>query len=195
MIAKGLDYPMVTLVGVVAADLTLHLPDWRSVERTFQLVLQVAGRAGRDERPGRVVVQTYDPGHFSIETAAAHDYEAFYRREIESRKAGLYPPFTRFVRLVFANEHEEGAVRDAADALAAMERALRENPRWRSSVLRMDHTPAPVARLRARYRQQLLLKIYPQRFGREITARLYQIAQNPVMGSLVTLEINPLSML
>ncbi|MGI5878916.1 MAG: replication restart helicase PriA [Christensenellales bacterium] len=195
MIAKGLDYPMVTLVGVVAADLTLHLPDWRSVERTFQLVLQVAGRAGRDERPGRVIVQTYDPDHYSIEAAAAQDYEAFYRQEIEARKAALYPPFTQFLRLVYTNEDAGCAAHDADDAERAMQRALQEHPQWRTSILRMDRTPAPISRLRGRYREQLLLRIYPRLYGDDIARALSRIAQNPASGSVVSLEMNPASML
>jgi primosomal protein N' len=88
MIAKGLDFPNVSLVGVVAADLSLNLPDFRSVERTFQLITQVAGRAGRADVPGRVVVQTYDPDHYGIRLAAAQDYRAFYMREEQARRRG-----------------------------------------------------------------------------------------------------------
>ena len=91
MIAKGLDFPDVTLVGVVAADLSLHVPDYRSVERTFQLITQVAGRAGRADAPGKVIVQTYDPDHYGIQLAAKQDYRAFYFKEETIRRRGLYP--------------------------------------------------------------------------------------------------------
>src|SRR5699024_1409840 len=93
MIAKGLDFPNVTLVGVVAADMSLNLPDYRSVERTFQLITQMAGRAGRADKPGRVIVQTYEPEHYGIRLAAAQDFRAFYRRESAYRRSALYPPF------------------------------------------------------------------------------------------------------
>ncbi|MEG0766757.1 MAG: primosomal protein N', partial [Clostridia bacterium] len=104
MIAKGLDFPHVTMVGVVAADAMLQLPDYRSAERTFQLITQVAGRAGRAQWPGRVIVQTYDPSHYSIQTAAAQDYRAFYEQEFQRRRRSLYPPFTHMVRLLFEGE-------------------------------------------------------------------------------------------
>ena len=98
MIAKGLDLPLVTLVGVIAADTGLFLPDFRSGERTFQLLTQVAGRAGRSARGGRVVIQSYQPEHHAIQAAAQHDYEAFYRREIAFRRQHAYPPLQRLAR-------------------------------------------------------------------------------------------------
>ncbi|WP_238473144.1 helicase-related protein [Desulforamulus profundi] len=92
MIAKGLDIPQVTLVGVISADITLHMPDFRAAERTFQLLTQVAGRAGRGEKPGEVIIQTYDPEHFSILTAQTHDYLSFYHKEMVTRRILQYPP-------------------------------------------------------------------------------------------------------
>ena len=99
MVAKGLDLPRVTLVGVVTADASLNRPDFRAAERTFQLLTQVAGRAGRGESPGTVILQTYNPGHYSLACAAGHDYHRFYLQERESRRAAAYPPFTDMVRL------------------------------------------------------------------------------------------------
>ena len=98
-----------TLVGVVAADLSLNLPDYRSTERTFQLLTQVAGRAGRAETPGRVVVQTYEPDHYAIQLAAKQDYRAVYTRESAFRRACLYPPFTVIARIVFTADTEKDA--------------------------------------------------------------------------------------
>ena len=98
MIAKGLDFPQVTLVGAVLADLTLNFPDYRAPERTFQLLVQVAGRAGRGLEPGEVVIQTYQPEHYAVRAAAKQDYRAFFNEEFERRKAGLYPPFTMMAR-------------------------------------------------------------------------------------------------
>ena len=94
MIAKGLDLPKVTLVGVINADTTLHMPDFRAAERTFQLLTQVAGRSGRGDLPGEVLIQTYSPDHYSITAAAAHDYEGFYKNEMRVRRALGYPPFS-----------------------------------------------------------------------------------------------------
>ena len=109
MIAKGLDFPNVTLVGVVNADTALHLPDFRAAERTFQLVAQVAGRTGRGDRLGRVLVQTYSPDHPAIRSAAKHDYEGFAQNELPEREKYGVPPYGRFVRLI-ARGPEETAV-------------------------------------------------------------------------------------
>ena len=106
MIAKGLDIPNVTTVGVIAADTMLHVPDYRSAERTFQLLTQVAGRAGRGDRAGSVIVQSYTPEHAIIELAAKQDYQGFYEYEIAARRAGLFPPFSLFIRIMFTGEDE-----------------------------------------------------------------------------------------
>jgi primosomal protein N' (replication factor Y) len=100
MIAKGLDLPLVTLVGVISADTSLHMPDFRASERTFQLLTQVAGRAGRGLLGGRAIIQTYAPDHYAIETASQHDYTAFVKQELAFRQAANYPPFTRLARLL-----------------------------------------------------------------------------------------------
>lgn len=104
MIAKGLDLPLVTLVGVISADTALHLPDFRAAERTFQLLTQVAGRAGRSHRGGRVIVQTYDPDHYAIRAASSHDYVGFYRQELAFRRQLRYPPFSRLVALRYSDK-------------------------------------------------------------------------------------------
>jgi primosomal protein N' (replication factor Y) len=122
MIAKGLDFPGVTLVGVVSADTSLNMPDFRATERTFQLIEQVAGRAGRGEDPGRIIVQTYAPKHPAVALAANHDFEGFTRGELENRRADAYPPFSRLLRMVFENESEEateGAGKRCAQRLRA----------------------------------------------------------------------------
>ena len=128
MIAKGLDLPLVTLVGVVAADVGLFLPDFRSGERVFQLLTQVAGRAGRSERGGRVVVQTYRPEHYAIQAAARHDYEGFYRREIQFRQEHGYPPIRRLAKLVYWDKKEDKARRAASTWRVCCESG------WRSSA-------------------------------------------------------------
>jgi primosomal protein N' (replication factor Y) len=151
MIAKGLDFPGVTMVGVVLADTSLNLPDFRAAERTFQLVTQVAGRAGRGLKPGRVVVQTYQPEHYSLVSAQQHDYDGFYRREIEYRKMLAYPPFAHLIHLVVSGEVEEPVSQSAqaiADLLVARE--------FRGDVL--GPAPAPLARLRGQFRYHLVLK-------------------------------------
>jgi primosomal protein N' (replication factor Y) len=156
MIAKGLDLPLVTLVGVVTADTALHLPDFRSSERTFQLLTQVAGRAGRSILGGKVIVQTYAPQHHCIQAASRHDYEGFYRRELEFRREQGYPPFNRLVRLLFMNT-------DARKCQEETERVWRllDDRIARLGVPEVDMIgPAPcfIGRLRGRYRWQIVLR-------------------------------------
>jgi len=153
MIAKGLDFPRVTLVGIVAADLGLHLPDFRASERTFQLIAQVAGRAGRSTRPGRIVVQTSAPEHPAIRRGAAAEYETFAEEELRSRRELGYPPYGRLVRVVL-EDRDERRVEQASEALATDLRA--QGFAERLQVL--GPAPAPVSVLRGRHRQHLLLK-------------------------------------
>jgi primosomal protein N' (replication factor Y) len=135
LVAKGLDFPHVTLVGAVSADTSLNLPDFRSAERTFSLLTQVSGRAGRADLPGVVVVQTYTPEHFAIVAAADHDYPAFYRDELRFRREGLYPPFSRLARLIKTGS-SDAACRDEARALAE-----------RLSKWEHDRAPDPAAQI------------------------------------------------
>ena len=158
MIAKGLDLPLVTLVGVVAADVGLFLPDFRSGERTFQLLTQVAGRAGRSARGGRVVIQTYRPEHHAIQAAAQHDYLAYYRRELAFRQELGYPPFGRLARLVFWEKNErkaKAAATEMADVLRHRAAAL-GLPGELAAIL--GPMPAFFARTRGYYRWQILLR-------------------------------------
>ncbi len=157
MIAKGLDLPLVTLVGVIAADVGLFLPDFRSGERTFQLLTQVAGRAGRSARGGRVVIQTYSPEHYVIQAAAAHDYAGFYAREIEYRRELGYPPLQRMAKLVYWEKNAEKAQAMAermAQQVQAQITALGLRP---ESVTIVGPVPAYFARYRGYYRWQILL--------------------------------------
>ncbi len=156
MIAKGLDLPQVTVVGVVNADLSLRLPDYTGPERTFQLVTQMAGRAGRGTRAGHVVVQTYAPDHYAITTAAAHDYESFYEAEMRARAEHDYPPYGRLARLVYADRKLDRA-RDVAETMAA---SLVEDRDRRGLVGPeiLGPTPAFISRRRGLYRWQVTLR-------------------------------------
>jgi primosomal protein N' (replication factor Y) len=156
MIAKGLDLPLVTLVGVITADTALNLPDFRAAERTFQLLVQVAGRAGRSLRGGNVIFQTYAPEHYAIQTAARHDYDAFYEQERAFRHRLGYPPFSRLARVVYADPNA-ARCRQQADALAA---ALRTTIRDHhlAQVHLIGPAPCFLSRLRGRWRWQIIVR-------------------------------------
>ena len=157
MIAKGHDFSSVTLVGVVCADLAFHFPDFRAGERAFQLLAQAAGRAGRGDRPGEVIIQTFQPEHPSIQAAATHDDIGFYQREIVARKEGQMPPFCRLILLRLSHPNEE-QLQSAARHLA---QHLRHIPFEVMTLL--GPAPAPISKLRGRYIYHLLLKVAGRR--------------------------------
>ncbi len=167
MIARGLDLPGITLVGVISADVGLHLPDFRAAERTFQLLAQVAGRAGRGLRGGRAIFQTYHPDHYAIQHAAVHDYVGFARRELAFRQAAEYPPAIRMARLVFSHTDAQKAQR-AAETLAEQLREVLSAAGLPAGDL-IGPAPAFFARVRGRARWQILLRhVAPAAFLREI---------------------------
>jgi primosomal protein N' (replication factor Y) len=155
MIAKGHDFPEVTLVGVVNAEASLGMPDFRAAERTFQLLSQVIGRAGRGEIPGRVVVQAIDTEHYAISSAAEHDAARFYREELEFRREAGYPPFTFLAAFAISGLSEQ-AVSEQADSTARKLSRLKSELKVRVEIL--GPAPSPIYRLRNRFRRQILLK-------------------------------------
>lgn len=195
MIAKGLDIPNVTLVGVIAADAMLHIPDYRSGERTFQLLTQVAGRAGRADKPGRVVVQTYTPEHPVIGFAARHDYPSFYNYEIAVRRAALFPPFALFLRVVLTGHDEaalaEDAERCAAGLRAAMEAALAEAGGTPRELLMLEAAPAPVKRREGLYRYQVLARLARTKHTAAAVRAAYAYHDAHRQAGMGDVEINP----
>jgi len=158
MVAKGHDFPNITLVGILCADLSLSFPDFRAGARTFQLLAQVAGRAGRGERPGKVILQTYNPEHFSITAACAQDFKSFYQREIAFRQSLGYPPFKRFVQFKISGKVAE-RVRRQAQALGEACRQLVANHRKHEDALEvLGPIESPMTRVAGRYRWQMILK-------------------------------------
>lgn len=153
MVAKGHDVPNVTLVGVISGDTCLQLKDFRSAERTFQLIAQVSGRAGRGTSPGRVVVQTYNPGHYAIRYAVQHDYEGFARKELQLRAEMSVPPFGRLLRVIVEGSPEEAVAKEAGLVTQALQAEL---PRVDRSIL--GPSPAPISRLKDRFRWHILVK-------------------------------------
>ena len=207
MIAKGLDFPGVALVGIVAADVGLNIPDFRSPERTFQLITQVAGRAGRREERGRVIIQTYMPENYAIEGAADYDYEGFYRSELYFRKALLYPPFSDVVQItVFAAEEErasEGAERVRESLLAERLRGnLIEVSDGGGALLSeevlLGPKPAPIAKIGADFRYQLYVKVETLKrraFERALLDLKQKTNVDPVAGYRIVIDVNPYSLM
>ncbi len=191
MVAKGLDFPNVTTVGVVNADVALHLPDFRSRERTFQLLAQVAGRTGRGPAGGRVVIQTFMPQEPSIRAAAGHDYAAFARHELPHRRRYGYPPFGRLARIV-CRGRDLTRVEQHARALAVALRRLGEELENGSQVL--GPAPAPVARIRGRHRQHLLLKCPDARSVQDLLRRAAPLLGGPA-GVKAVVDVDPISLL
>src|SRR5262245_64594390 len=155
MIAKGLDFPNVTLVGVVNADMGLHIPDFRSAERTFQLLSQVAGRAGRGPRGGRVLVQTFNPEQPCITLAATHDYARFVEVELAHRREHNYPPYQRLARLIVRSRDQEAAAGFSERLAAAFHEGLKRLPKEGPGVAPvrlLGPAEAPVFRLKGYYR-------------------------------------------
>jgi len=188
MIAKGHDFPRVTLVGVISADVDLGLADFRAAERTFQLLTQVAGRAGRGVEPGEAIVQTLYPNHYSIAHACRQDYAAFFADELKYRQAMRYPPFTSLVNLVVKGRDARSSLTDAA----TLAQHLRKHAdAGRFSVL--GPAPAPMARLRGEHRTQIFLKGGHRTAMRE--AVLAALAAEPEMRRRVAVDIDPVSIL
>jgi len=155
MIAKGLDLPLVTAIGVIHADTMLHLPDFRAAERTFQLLTQVAGRAGRRAPGSQVVVQSYTPAHYAIQAAARHDYAAFYAEELDFRRAHGFPPFGRLVRYLYRDADEARCAAEAEE----MARHLAWHARLRGAAMELlGPTPAFASRVRGQYQWQIVLR-------------------------------------
>ncbi|WP_417735631.1 replication restart helicase PriA [Rosistilla oblonga] len=155
MIAKGLDFPNVTLVGVINADSALHFPDFRAAERTFQLVTQVAGRAGRGDAGGEVVVQTYTPEHPAIQAASQHDYFQFAEEELQQRQKFAYPPFGRIARIIIRGSEETLTEAFADNLVSSLERA---RDAQQAEIRILGPAPPPIAKLRGKYRFHILLQ-------------------------------------
>ncbi len=198
MIAKGLDIPNVTLVGVIAADSTLHIPDYRSGERTFQLITQVAGRAGRADKPGKVVIQSYTPEHPTIEFASHHDYKGFYEYEIALRRGALFPPFSLFARILFTGGDENNLYRMSEAFAAGLKGALTDalaaegaNPH---ELLFLLASPSPVRRKQGQYRYQVLMKLARTKHTTAALRALYAYYDDHRTDETCGVEINPQDM-
>ena len=190
MIAKGHDFPDVTLVGVISADTALNIPDFRAAEKTFQILTQVSGRGGRGGDPGRVIVQTLNPAHYALRRAREHDYEGFYRDEIPLRRSLSYPPFARIINIHVSSLSRErgresvGEMRRMADALAGADRRP-------GMIDVVGPAESPIARIKGRYRWQLLFKGADSRALHELARAV--LARRWPDGLDVKADVDPLN--
>ena len=185
MIAKGHDFPSVTLVGILDADMSLHFSDYRSRERTFQLITQVAGRSGRAEEKGKVVLQTFDPENEVLRFATRYDYDGFYENEISLRAAMLFPPFTKIVRILVTGEDEKKTLEGLKEVYFAMKELYEQNA---EKFLFFDKMHAPIKRLQNRFRYQVLSRIADV----SILPAIYELCANArTRDVLVSVEENP----
>ena len=185
MVAKGHDFPNVTLVGILDADMSLHFPDYLSGERTFQLVTQVAGRSGRAENRGEVVLQTYDPDNYILRYAASYDYEGFYEHEVGMRAAMAFPPFARIVRVMVTAEEDKLALSALKAVYEKLQRVYAEES---EKFLFFNKMHAPVKRIQNKFRYQVLMRLTD---GIPLP-RIYEIAaEENTKEVLVYVEENP----
>ncbi len=188
LVAKGLDFANVGLVGIISADVTLNIPDYRSSERSFQLVTQAAGRAGRGNEQGKVIIQTYSPEHPAIQCAAKQDYASFYKQEIRLRELAAYPPFTDIYQIVFSHEIETKAIKAAETCLAVLQKNLD------NSYLILGPSNAPIHRSGKQFRYQLIVKS-PAGQRQILSSLINNIKKNWKDDVLLTVDINPYSLL
>ena len=187
MVAKGHDIENVTAVGILAADSSLNLPDFRSAERTFALVMQAAGRAGRGSKAGRVVVQTYHPDHYAMVAGSAQDYDSFYRQEIQFRQELQYPPFAEFIKLTVSGTDEAGTMKSAEKVAASLQQQL---DKMTPPVDILGPYVAPVAKVGDVFRVQLLLR------GADLSAAKRILVEDGIAGSTyITIDVDPLGMM
>ncbi len=196
MIAKGHDFPNVTLVGVIFADLSLNLPDFRSSERTFQLLTQVAGRAGRGINPGKVIIQTFNPDHYSIQISKDQDFAKFYQEEVRFRSELSYPPFSRLINFRIGGTSQNRSIK-ASDEMGELGRRLLKERAYGGEIEILGPSPAPVLKLKGKYRYQMLVKgsrANPlHRFVKELSEQLNKrwIGR----GISLTIDVDPISLI
>ncbi|MFZ3576552.1 primosomal protein N' [Virgibacillus sp. DJP39] len=191
MIAKGLDFENVTLVGVLTADSMLHLPDFRSSEKTFQLLTQVSGRAGRHELPGEVIVQTYTPDHYSIELASTYNFPDFYQKEMAMRKAFHYPPYVFLTLVTVSHPNQVKVVQTTQKIVQALLKSVKEE------TVILGPTPSPMARIKDRYRYQCMVKYKNEPGLRDIIQNILNQFESDIRKDdlLISVDMQPYQMM
>lgn len=190
MIAKGLDFKDVTLVGIIAADLSLNLPDYRAAEKTFQLITQVAGRAGRGKKAGKVILQTYSPENYSIVCAAKNDYKSFYNEEISIRNLRNYPPFTKILAINLSSEDEKKLIKNIQTLSDKIRIKIKENDK----IEMLGPCPCGVSKIKNSYRWQIIIK---GNFDEDFAMAIKEIVYNDIdyKAIRIGIDINPNSLL
>ncbi|MCH5156277.1 MAG: primosomal protein N' [Clostridiales bacterium] len=188
MIAKGHDFPKVTLVGILDGDQSLHYSDYLSTERTFQLITQVAGRSGRDKDAGSVVLQTYTPTHYCLQLAARQDYFSFYKREINLREASAFPPFAEIIRILYTGEKEQDCIDQLTEQYAEITNL---KTKYSLDFYYLDKMRCPLKRAEKKYRFQILIKLSKNNLT-EIIPQIYDICDGKKRSSVqISVERNP----
>lgn len=195
MVTKGHDFPSITLVGVVSADVALNIPDFRAAERTFQLLTQVAGRAGRGDAPGRVIIQTRQPWHASFQSALTHDSQAFAEKELAHRKDLLYPPYSRLINIRISSRKEDAAKKTAMTVQRTIKKILGKFLDGREMDI-LGPAEAPIARLKDKWRWQVMLKVP----GAHVVEKVISAIRDPLVGRLpagvrVAIDVDPINLL
>jgi len=191
MISKGLDFPNVTLVGVITADTSINLPDFRSAEKTFQMIAQVAGRSGRGSKEGKVIVQTYTPEHYSIKYAQLHDYVGFYNEEIKLRRELAYPPFSHLANIIISGFDEGRVIKYANEIGMYLDGEVKKY----HEVEKLGPSTAPLSKIKSKYRWQIILKGSRENELRELLQNLTLSKFTEVEGISLGIDINPNNML
>ena len=191
MVSKGLDFPNVTLVGILAADMSLNLPDYRAAERSFQIITQVAGRAGRGDKEGEVIVQTYTPEHYSLQYAKKYDYENFYEKEFTIRAMMGYPPFGRILLINGSGKNED----ELRKQMIYLGEKVKEKAEEFGGLEVLGPTPCIIYRIKENYRWQIIIKgEFSSKFSKSIKDILYDKANNVYNDIRVSMDINPNSL-
>ncbi len=185
MIAKGDDFPAVTVVGILDADMSLHFSDYRSGERTFQLITQVAGRSGRAGDKGEVVLQTYSPENYILRYAVNYDYAGFFENEVKMRKAALFPPYSLICRVMVVADRDDKALEDLKNVFFAIEEIRKGDPQ---EFIFFNKMHSPIKKIQNKVRYQVLARLRTEKY----LPQIYKIAvENSSDAALVYVEENP----
>jgi len=197
MVTKGHDFPNVTLVGVISADLSLNYPDFRAGEVTFQLLSQVAGRTGRGNMPGKVIIQTFNPSHYAITAAKNHDYTKFFSQETALRRQVNYPPFSLIANVRFLGNSKAKTEKIATHIGMKIRKTIKKQSKRKSAVEVLGPVEAPMAKLKGKYRQQILIKSPTSRYLNQLLKEVETFSTQILSSSGVRMiiDVDPYQMM